>query len=283
MNPFHNSIFKDKNFERQYEETGFVVLHNVIPPHTIDLLKKNWQTLRDYNGLGFYSTIWHNNKTHRKEVFELIRSSLQRVLNNLFNNYRVIFGNYVMKMPGNNGALGLHQDWRFTDETKHRAINFWFPLTEITANNGPLCVVRGSHKIPNPQRGKNIPQPFAGISEFIINRFGEALIVQPGDVVAYDVSLLHYSGLNTTTQPRLAVTAILANANAGLVHCFRNSQNDEDTEVFEINVDENYFTDYSLYETPSGFKIANKEKLNVVNYSAEEFKEHYYSNLQPVL
>ncbi|MBD2091328.1 phytanoyl-CoA dioxygenase family protein [Microcoleus sp. FACHB-1515] len=90
-----------------------------------------------------------------------------------------------------------HRDFRplFSDEivTPLYALAVNFPLVEVTAENGPFQMARGTHLLP---REVGLEKIAAG--EIAI----ESFYMQPGDVMIRSPFALHRGSPNTTAQPR---------------------------------------------------------------------------------
>eukprot|EP01117_Protostelium_nocturnum_P000857 TRINITY_DN1113_c0_g1_i2.p1 TRINITY_DN1113_c0_g1~~TRINITY_DN1113_c0_g1_i2.p1 ORF type:complete len:234 (+),score=77.33 TRINITY_DN1113_c0_g1_i2:78-704(+) len=52
----------------------------------------------------------------------------------------------IFKQPKIGGTVDIHQDSTFMNSKPLSCIAFWFPLEDVTLNNGCLWVVPGSHK-----------------------------------------------------------------------------------------------------------------------------------------
>lgn len=91
----------------------------------------------------------------------------------------------------------IHRDFRplFSDQivTPLYALAVNFPLVEVTADNGPFQMVRGTHVLP---REEGLVKVTAG--EIPI----ESFYMKPGDVMIRSPLALHRGSPNRTSQPR---------------------------------------------------------------------------------
>ena len=107
-----------------------------------------------------------------------------------------------MKNPGNGAAVEWHQDWAFYPHTNDDLLEVGMALTDVTAENGPLMVIPGSH------RGKtwNHHQDgcfVGGITDPTFRPAGAVPVtVKAGGITLHHVRLLHGSAPNRSNKPR---------------------------------------------------------------------------------
>lgn len=109
-------------------------------------------------------------------------------------------------------GFGWHQDYWYNCLTPD-AVTCWYPLTEVTQNEGALQLLRGSHskllpvEVPDPNNSAgNMALIFKFPDSYKMN---EADIitapVKPGDALFFHSYLLHKSGLNRSNRSRWSV------------------------------------------------------------------------------
>jgi ectoine hydroxylase-related dioxygenase (phytanoyl-CoA dioxygenase family) len=83
----------------------------------------------------------------------------------LVDGYRICFANFLNKAPQNAdvGAVPLHQDPTFVDETLYRTVGLWVPLVDTVPENGGLVVVPGSHRFNRGPRAVGAPFPYRAL------------------------------------------------------------------------------------------------------------------------
>ena len=91
----------------------------------------------------------------------------------------------------------IHRDYRplFTDQivTPLYALAVNFPLVEVTAENGPFEIARGTHIIPRDE----------GLAKIVKSEIPiEGFYMQPGDAMIRTPLALHRGTPNMTSQPR---------------------------------------------------------------------------------
>ncbi len=98
-----------------------------------------------------------------------------------------------------------HQDWRY-GQPSINGITFWIPLQDVAPKNGTISLKDCTHllgcleteEIPNPRRFK--------ITDTCINRFKNTTCnLSLGEAVVFSQLLVHRSGNNSTSRPRLSI------------------------------------------------------------------------------
>lgn len=116
---------------------------------------------------------------------------------------RVFYQEYVMVQMGVDLPLQgsdyqeTHRDFRplFSDQivTPLYALAVNFPLVEVTADNGPFQMARGTHLLPREEGLRKIASGEIQMESFYM---------QPGDVIVRSPLALHRGSPNRTSQPR---------------------------------------------------------------------------------
>lgn len=106
----------------------------------------------------------------------------------------------VEKRPGA-GVFPWHQDNSYSGLVDAH-FQYWVSLTRMTADNGGLWLIPGSHarRLPHGRDGAHtVHEPRGGTPELVA--------AEPGDVVVFSSFLLHRTTPNTTTESRWAYVA----------------------------------------------------------------------------
>lgn len=108
------------------------------------------------------------------------------------------------KLPHTATQVKWHQDFPFTPHTNDDLVTALLMLTDVSAENGPLMVIPGSHRgtlFSHWQQGRFTGQ----VEEEVIAQYCGAPMSctgRAGSVCFMHTRLLHASGPNTTTLPR---------------------------------------------------------------------------------
>ncbi len=197
-------------------------------------------------------TMFEPDPAYRKAVDLEIESVLYPYVSAIFPGYRILYGNFMVKEPGEEGQFPVHQDWRYVNEPDFLSYAVWIPLQDTDETNGTLGVLSGSHRVLTAPRGPFLHEPFSGISEEVRNKFGRLVPLKAGEALIWDHRLLHFSNANLSSQTRLAVTVIMVPEQAGIIHCYRHPEDPQDRcRVYEISRE--FFHHYKIGSEPKEY------------------------------
>ncbi|MFW2374511.1 MAG: phytanoyl-CoA dioxygenase family protein [Gammaproteobacteria bacterium] len=124
---------------------------------------------------------------------------------------------------GEQGHIGWHTDqdnWRFWQGEVFTA---WLPLTPIQKASGPLCFARGSHQWPNLEfrgdgYGHDLSRQRREIEHEIAMPMQEVQALLPAGGLSFHHSRTwHYSGTNTSTEPRCSLAINLRTEHSNIL------------------------------------------------------------------
>ncbi|MBI5801625.1 MAG: phytanoyl-CoA dioxygenase family protein [Verrucomicrobia bacterium] len=119
----------------------------------------------------------------------------------------VLAGIETFNKPARIGSgVPYHQDNAYFCQTPPDMLTVWIALDAVTAANGPVFFVKGSHKLgalptkPSGVRGNSI-----GMAEPSAVPLAEQFcgLLAPGDATIHHCNTIHHSAPNTTDFPRL--------------------------------------------------------------------------------
>jgi ectoine hydroxylase-related dioxygenase (phytanoyl-CoA dioxygenase family) len=109
-----------------------------------------------------------------------------------------------MKSAGYGAAVEWHQDWAFYPHTNDDVLATGIYLDDCELENGPMCVVPGTHKGPIYDHHAN--GYFCGAMDAELKAVGYAKAVPltgaAGAMTIHHARLVHGSALNTSAKPR---------------------------------------------------------------------------------
>jgi ectoine hydroxylase-related dioxygenase (phytanoyl-CoA dioxygenase family) len=220
---------------------------------------------------GFHPTMFFEDVNYRKKMNDVIVEVLSDKLKNIISDgYKVLYGNFMVKEPGEASAMKIHQDWTYVDESKHQSFAFWIPLCDLNTENGAFHVVPYSHQADNLQRGPGTHCPFFEYKALIEEKFSKPLYLKAGEAVCWNHKLAHFSPANLSYEPRIAVTVIVVPENADVVHYFKP---DSENTLFKYSVDENFYEAYKIGQFPS------KQHTLSENYLPFSYSKKHLSEL----
>ena len=160
---------------------------------------------------------YHDRHLDHRVVCRLCRGPelVDRIASLLGPDLMVWRSNFQVKYPaaeagGDRGPVDVpwHQDGAYFGLQPLVLVSAWIAITEATADNGCLLVVRGSHTTTFAHRndserttfGRSVPQ------DAIDPAAVRTLELRPGEFVLFNENTLHASRPNRTTTPRIGLT-----------------------------------------------------------------------------
>jgi len=214
----NQNVFLNPETQTKLEIDGYVVISALSQDDIYSLRAAHEKVKSEAPADPFYTSHWSPDLTHRRRVDEMVRPILSDKLLPLFENYKAIYGYYLVKNPGIDSCFRAHQDWTLVDEPKEVGITAWCPLIETNSSNGAFHVVRGSHKFLNNIRGTNIDPPYRSILPYIESQFMTPVYIKPGEVILFDQRLWHYSPANMSGVSRVSAGLVLIPQQTKLIH-----------------------------------------------------------------
>lgn len=216
---------------RHWNEQGFLTLPKIFDDQELELLRKHCaQVLEGVYELGrppltdpflwrrdpkatqlIDNPHWADSVVAAAAMNQLIGGLAAKLLGT--QTVRLWATQFLHKPPGGleNGIVGWHQDYDYWEcVTPPRLLTAWIPLDDVSAENGTLSLIPGSHLAghlrirsfldPNLHEQRQLIQ--ASIGEVA----AQCLTMQAGQVSLHHCLTLHASGPNLSEKPRRALT-----------------------------------------------------------------------------
>ncbi len=244
--------FKANALEVQFREQGYVVVDLLDPAACADL-RTAYDDLEhgeQWNGefaRGFHTTMYDARVEYRRQVFSLIDGTLSPALEPLLEDHRICLANFTVKLPGGEPVPG-HLDWNFVDEARASSATVWCALEDVTAEQGALTMLHGSHRKVDFIRPVNVRDYDRHTSLASGDRV--AVPVRAGQAVIMDNRMVHGSLGNRSDRTRVAASAVVAPRVAPLHHYWI----DDDGELVRFVIDPEFFLDYEIGKDPTSSK-----------------------------
>lgn len=262
-------IFRSDALQEEFEREGFVVV-DFYDPAQMEEVKRLYHTLHPKDEQGFFPSTFSKNKAYRENTdLELKRIGLKR-FDELLQDYQVINGSFIVKTPGEDSYLHVHQDMTLVDESEFTGINIWSPMVDLTDENGVLYILPGSHRFFPTYRGHTLRGFYDGIQEEIKD-YMIPYYLKAGQAVIFDQSIIHFSPPNTGNDIRIVTNVYVTHRDARFVICYHDKENPEwKNKVERFEQDLTFMTSYeqfgaNIYERP---KIG--KSLGTVYYNFPE-------------
>lgn len=234
----------DPDRQAEFERVGYLTL-TTLDGAVVDRLRAIYDELFPEALSGFIPTYAVATPDVKAKANELVQAVLVPELEPLFDRHKPFNSSFLMKYPGDDSALPLHQDTCYVDERVFRSAVAWVALDDADddLDNGPLQVIPGSHRFDRLPRGTQTWWPYDEVTGFAQEHCVVSLPVRRGDVLVMDNALIHCSFPNRSDAPRLAVAISMAPREAGLIHAVGH----QDATVSIHDVDEQFFVEHSPY------------------------------------
>ena len=116
---------------------------------------------------------------------------------------------FLCKPPRDGKSVAWHQDGGYWPLEPMEALTLWVAITASTQANGCMRVIPGTHRLPMQSRQEvesKEGEMLAGMDQSMVDETQAVdLELQPGDVSAHDVTIVHGSRANHSSQWRNAV------------------------------------------------------------------------------
>lgn len=252
--PKMKKVFKDENIQNQFEKDGFVILP-FYNQEEMQHLEKVYHELHPESEKGFFPSTFSQDKDYRYKADVEIRKACDRSMAHYLENCKTVCGAFIVKSPGPDSGMCVHQDMSLVDESKYTGINIWATLTDLTVENGTLFVLKGSHRLFPTYRGSSIPEFFQNVSDDIID-YLEPVIIKAGEAVFFDQSIIHFSPPNYSNKIRIVTNTYFTHKDTVYRTYFYDREKQENKiEVFEQ--DDSFMTNFEQF----GANIHDRPKV----------------------
>lgn len=153
-------VFKNAEYQAAFDRDGFVVMP-FLDKEEVASLTARYDQLPAVNQSGFFSGIYSENEGFKRGCHELLSGVARKFAAEHLVDYRLLVGNFVLKMPEGESVMPMHQDWTMVDESQFASLNLWFALTDTNKANGAMHLLRGSHRLKGSARGTLMTSPFS--------------------------------------------------------------------------------------------------------------------------
>lgn len=210
-------LLRDGQLAQTLQRDGFVVLDAGLQAETEALaayISHNF-TLPASD---FYYSLLANTSEQNLHIRDRIRSGLAGFYAAFLQDYRSVTESFLSKPPHTPGELLLHQDWCYTDETRHHAYNLWIPLVDVDETNGALFFLPGSQHWFTNLRSTTLPTARLAGTEGELRRHIVPVPLKRGQALVFHPAVFHGSFGNASARHRPVITATLMGAHAPFLH-----------------------------------------------------------------
>ena len=208
--------------QKTIEQDGFVKVQLLSTEEVNELLNgyQKVAALHEQINISFITTSHSNNPALIKKVDEILQKVMAPAIDKILTDYKLLFGNYLVKIPGESSETEPHQDITFVDESEFVSVSVWVALQDMSMENGCMYFLRGSQNLmPTIRPTHNYPWFYEHVKEDI-KQAAEVFTVKTGEAFIFNHAIIHGSFANHTDQPRIAAVMAAYNAEAPLIHYY---------------------------------------------------------------
>ncbi len=248
----NRGTFLNNELEQQFKTDGIVQIP-LLNKSEIELLLAYYNaTSGQISDQKFHSTMFINDPAYRKSADHKIRGILLPKVNQLIENYRMLFANFIVKQSHADTMVGIHQDWNFTSPD-YVSVNVWVPLVDINEQTGLFYALKGSHQtFRNIRYTPYEDNAYSKLEEYICEN-SSPFEIKAGHALFYHGGLVHYSNPNTSGSIRVAVGGAMIPAEAPNLHYYKRDKQSKRLEVYAV--DETFYQGFDFFNEPCGVKL----------------------------
>jgi hypothetical protein len=269
MKPF----FKSQQFQEEFDKNGFVRVSLLTAQQTDDLLAR-YETIREEHenmGLPFTTTSQSNDHELIRKADEQIAAVFSAEIDTILQDYKLLFGNFLIKQSGPASITPLHQDTSFVDEKHFSSISIWVSLHDADQRNGCMRFIPGSHKFKHILRPTHAyPWPFCNVMSQL-EELLEDYPSQRGEAFIFNHRVIHASYPNLTDHPRVAAVMAAYPADADLLMYFQ--EKDSTTAIQKYRMTKDAYLHFIKGEPPASGILIETEFFDYKPVTQNELRK----------
>lgn len=215
-------LFLSDSLQKEFERNGFVKV-DLLSKMEVDALLISYKSVLSEHekiNIPYITTSHSNNSDLISKVDSLLQKVIAPAISKIMCNYKLLFGNYLVKMPIANSETDPHQDITFVDEKEFASVNIWVALQDTNEENGCLYILKGSHKLMHTLRpSQNYPWAYENAKEEI-KRLATPFQAKAGQAFVFNHAVVHGSYPNKTNRARIAAVLAAYPDKADLLHYY---------------------------------------------------------------
>lgn len=237
-------VFKSAVLQEKLEKDGFVIV-DFYSEEEIQAATALYYKIHPADKKGFYPATYSFDKKFREEMDKGLKEIGKRSIEYYLTDVKVVCSSYIVKTPGPESGMSIHQDMTLIDESRFTGINIWIPLVDLTVENGTLFLLPGSHRIFPTYRGSSIREFFSDVMDEMLD-YLQPVFIKAGQAVIFDQSIIHYSPPNYTDKIRIVTNTYFCHKDTEFRTYFWDNTTDEKF-VEGFLQDDNFMLDYEQF------------------------------------
>lgn len=265
-------VFKDDKHQQEFEKNGFVILPFYTPDEIAEL-EALYHRLHPQDEKGFFPSTFSRDINYRYEADREIRRIGQRSIDNYCTDVKVVCGSFIVKSPGPDSGMCVHQDMSLVDESKYTGVNIWVPLVDLTVENGGLFAIPGSHRVVPTYRGSTIPEFFGPVMDDMLD-YLQPILVKAGQAVIFDQSIIHFSPPNFSDSIRIVTNTYFTHKTTEFRTYYFDKENHTDC-VEAFAQDDNFMTNFEQFGENIHARPKVGQSLGLIPYNFPKIDKQF--------
>ncbi|QXC60301.1 phytanoyl-CoA dioxygenase family protein [Aquihabitans sp. G128] len=266
--PRLRSTLNDRRLERRFQRDGYVVLP-LPDPSAVGPALEVFERIDSGISEGYYASIHSADNAYKAQVDRELSAILWPQVAPLLADFSPLVAAFMVKPATGTTVVPVHQDWITKDEADGAGITCWMPLTPITAAEGKMTVLPGSHRYLHGLRGSpGFPVPYQSIVDELRDELMVEVEVAVGEVMVMDGRVLHTTAQNHSGRMRVAAYLNALPQGSQPLHYYRAP--DGAVEVFAV--EPSFFSTFNIGERPDGRLVRTIDDYQVDDLTLAELK-----------
>lgn len=227
-------LLRDADTWQALQRDGFAVL-DAGPEVDTERMRQHIEAGLTLPPDRFYYSLLANTPAQNQALRTGLKNELQNFYARHFRGYRTLTESFLSKPAHTESELLLHQDWCYTDESRHPAYNLWIPLEDVTESNGAMFVLPGSHTRFRNLRSGSLPTARISMQALPAEQI-RSVPLKRGQVLIFHPAVFHGSYPNRSARHRVVVTATVLPETAPFLYYHANGSPGE-VSVYKLEDD----------------------------------------------
>lgn len=209
----------------------------------------------------FELSAFSNDSDYKKRIYDNVWACLKDDIEAILPNYEPLVINVFDKPPSEAyDPVPIHQNPSFVDEPRHRSVSLWIPLSDVDRENGTVGVLPGSHGRFNRIRAGNMAHEdiFAEVQAELENELFVPVVMNKGEMLALDDSIIHWSYPNVSDRRRKAVQLIMVPRGVPHIYYYYDEESQDDPMMDLYEVDHRFFFGFNCKARPETLKLIER-------------------------
>jgi len=273
--PVMKKVFKSDDLQAAFEKNGYVIV-DFYNEEEVKAAEALYYRIHPADAKGFVPGTYSHDKQFRDEMDKVLKDIGSRSIEHYLIDIRVVCASFIVKTPGPESGMSIHQDMTLVDESRFTGINIWVPLVDLSVENGALFILPGSHRLFPTYRGSSIDEFFSEVMDDMLD-YLHPVTIPAGKAVIFDQSIIHFSPPNFSNQIRIVTNTYFTHKDAAFRTYWWNESMGR-THVEGFAQDDNFMLDYEQFGTDIRQRPRVGQSLGLIPYNFPKIDRAWLEN-----